>query len=59
MGRAFTDIQAGRSKLRHIEIMRELFRSIILLSPSDIVPCIYIATNKVRAEHNARARRFR
>lgn len=47
VARAFSDVQQGRSKLRHQEIMRELFLSIAVLSPKDLVTCIYLATNRL------------
>jgi DNA ligase-1 len=47
LARAFREIHLTRSKLRHIEVVREFFRAVLERTPSELVPCIFLATNKL------------
>jgi DNA ligase-1 len=47
LARAFREIHQTRSKLRHIAVVREFFRAVLERTPDQLVPCIYLATNKL------------
>ena len=47
LARAFREIHQTRSKLRHIEVVREFFRAVLERTPAELVPCIYLASNKL------------
>lgn len=47
LSRAFREIHLTRSKLRHVEVMREFFRAVLERTPSELVTCIYLASNKL------------
>lgn len=47
LARAFREIHLTRSKLRHIEVVREFFRAVLERTPTELVPCIYLASNKL------------
>jgi DNA ligase-1 len=44
---AFTQVSENRARLRMIDIMSDLYRSIIVLTPDDLLKTIYLSLNKV------------
>lgn len=51
LARAFHEIQETRSKLRHIEVIREFFRSVLARTPDQLVSCIYLAMNRLGPQY--------
>uniref|UniRef100_A0A8C8VPT3 DNA ligase n=1 Tax=Pelusios castaneus TaxID=367368 RepID=A0A8C8VPT3_9SAUR len=45
VARTFERIEEVSARLKNIETLSNLFRSVIALSPSDILPCIYLCLN--------------
>lgn len=47
LARTFEKIESESSRLRMIEILANFFRSVILMSPSDLVACVYLSLNQL------------
>lgn len=47
LARAFQLIEETSGRLRMIEILSNLFRSVIVLSPNDLLPCVYLSLNQL------------
>lgn len=47
LARTFEVIENNSSRLRMIEILANFFRSVILLSPSDLIACVYLSLNQL------------
>lgn len=47
LARTFEVIESNTKRLRMIEILANFFRSVILLSPSDLVACVYLSLNQL------------
>ncbi|XP_074873873.1 DNA ligase 1 isoform X2 [Carettochelys insculpta] len=47
VARTFEQIEEVSARLKNIETLSNLFRSVIALSPSDILPCIYLCLNRL------------
>lgn len=47
LARTFELIEGDSGRLRKIEILANFFRSVILLSPSDLVACVYLSLNQI------------
>ncbi|XP_074978648.1 DNA ligase 1 isoform X3 [Caretta caretta] len=47
VARTFERIEEVSARLKNIETLSNLFRSVIALSPSDILPCIYLCLNRL------------
>lgn len=47
LARTFEVIESNSSRLRMIEILSNFFRSVILLSPSDLIACVYLSLNQL------------
>lgn len=47
LARTFETIEENSSRLRMIEILANFFRSIIVLSPSDLIACVYLSLNQL------------
>lgn len=47
LARTFEKIEAESGRLRMIDILANFFRSVILLSPSDLVACVYLSLNQL------------
>ncbi|XP_064631815.1 DNA ligase 1-like [Lineus longissimus] len=45
--KTFEYIEAQSSRLKNIEMLCNLFRSIIVLSPDDLLPCLYLCLNRL------------
>ena len=44
----FTQIGETTSRTKIIELLRDLLRQVIAFSPKNLLPTVYLATNKVR-----------
>ncbi|MBN3302901.1 DNLI1 ligase, partial [Amia calva] len=47
VARTFEKIEEESARLRIIEMLANLFRSIIALSPADLLPCLYLCLNRL------------
>lgn len=47
LARTFELIEGDSGRLRKTEILANFFRSVILLSPSDLVACVYLSLNQI------------
>lgn len=47
LARTFEAIEEISSRLRMIEVLANFLRSVILLSPSDLVACVYLSLNQL------------
>lgn len=47
LARTFEAIEEISGRLRMIEVLANFFRSVIILSPSDLVPCVYLSLNQL------------
>lgn len=47
LARTFEAIEEVSGRLRMIEILANFFRSVIILSPSDLVACVYLSLNQL------------
>ncbi|KAK1152025.1 DNA ligase 1 isoform X1 [Acipenser oxyrinchus oxyrinchus] len=47
VSRTFERIEEESARLRIIEILSNLFRSIVVLTPSDLLPCLYLCLNQL------------
>lgn len=47
MAKTFETIEGESSRLRMIEILSNFFRSVIVLSPDDLLPSVYLCLNQV------------
>lgn len=47
LARTFEKIEKESGRLRMIEILANFFRSVILLSPSDLIACVYLSLNQL------------
>lgn len=47
LARTFEAVEEVSSRLRMIEILANFFRSVILLSPNDLVACVYLSLNQL------------
>ncbi|XP_030400386.1 DNA ligase 1 [Gopherus evgoodei] len=47
VARTFERIEEVSARLKNIETLSNLFRSVVALSPSDILPCIYLCLNRL------------
>eukprot|EP00002_Diphylleia_rotans_P017338 TRINITY_DN3367_c0_g1_i6.p1 TRINITY_DN3367_c0_g1~~TRINITY_DN3367_c0_g1_i6.p1 ORF type:complete len:425 (+),score=95.60 TRINITY_DN3367_c0_g1_i6:44-1318(+) len=44
---AFDEVEANPGRNKIIEIMRDLYRKIIALTPQDLLPCIYLSVGQI------------
>ena len=47
VARTFEKIEEESKRLKIISTLTNLFRSVILLSPNELLPCVYLCLNKV------------
>ncbi|XP_041095489.1 DNA ligase 1 [Polyodon spathula] len=47
VSRTFERIEEESARLRIVEILSNLFRSIVVLTPSDLLPCLYLCLNQL------------
>lgn len=51
LARTMECIESTKSRLKIIEILSNYFRSVIVLSPQDLLPSIYLCLNKVAPDY--------
>lgn len=51
LAKTFEVIEETSGRLRMIEILSNLFRSLIVLSPNDLLPCVYLSLNQLAPAH--------
>lgn len=47
LAKTFEQIEEISGRLRMIEVLANFFRSVILLSPNDLVACVYLSLNQL------------
>jgi DNA ligase-1 len=47
LARTFEKIEQNTSRLKIIELLRDFFRQVIALTPSDLIYAIYLSINQV------------
>ncbi|OVA08141.1 DNA repair metallo-beta-lactamase [Macleaya cordata] len=51
LARTFDLMEAERGKTKATGILCNMFRSLLALSPEDVLPAVYLCTNKIAADH--------
>ncbi|KAK6927904.1 DNA ligase, ATP-dependent, C-terminal, partial [Dillenia turbinata] len=51
LARTFELLEAERGKIKATSMLCNMFRSLLALSPEDVLPAIYLCTNKIAADH--------
>ncbi|XP_042500637.1 DNA ligase 6 isoform X2 [Macadamia integrifolia] len=51
LARTFDLVEGERGKIKAIGILCNMFRSLLALSPEDVLPAIYLCTNKIAADY--------
>ncbi|KAJ0971603.1 hypothetical protein J5N97_019562 [Dioscorea zingiberensis] len=51
MARTFDLVEREKGKLRTTTMLCNMFRSLIALSPEDVLPAVYLCTNRIAADH--------
>ncbi|XP_021862658.2 DNA ligase 6 isoform X3 [Spinacia oleracea] len=51
LARTFDIVEGERGKIKATSILSNMFRSLLALSPDDVLPAIYLCTNKIAADH--------
>ncbi|XP_050227399.1 DNA ligase 6 isoform X2 [Mercurialis annua] len=51
LARTFDLVEAEKGKIRATSMMCNMFRSLLALSPEDVLPAVYLCTNKIAADH--------
>ena len=54
VARTFEKIEEESKRLKIISTLTNLFRSVILLSPNEVLPCVYLCLNKVSYMYRSR-----
>ncbi|XP_010528512.1 PREDICTED: DNA ligase 6 isoform X2 [Tarenaya hassleriana] len=49
--RTFTLVEGERGKIKAMSMLCNMFRSLLALSPEDVLPAVYLCTNKIAADH--------
>eukprot|EP01137_Pigoraptor_chileana_P008303 Opistho-2@54941 len=52
LSKTFEAIEATTKRLKIIDILSNLFRSVIALTPKDLICCIYLCTNKIAPDYS-------
>lgn len=47
LAKTFEAIEEISGRLKMIEMLANFFRSVILLSPNDLIPCVYLSLNQL------------
>ena len=50
LAKTFERIEEETKRLKIISILTNFFRSVFLISPDEVVPCVYLCLNKVGCE---------
>ncbi|RID55400.1 hypothetical protein BRARA_G02666 [Brassica rapa] len=49
--RTFASVEGERGKIKAMSMLCNMFRSLLALSPEDVLPAVYLCTNKIAADH--------
>ncbi|KAL0801119.1 hypothetical protein Bca101_056295 [Brassica carinata] len=49
--RTFASVEGEKGKIKAMSMLCNMFRSLLALSPEDVLPAIYLCTNKIAADH--------
>ncbi|GAY43819.1 hypothetical protein CUMW_077510 [Citrus unshiu] len=51
LARTFDLVEAERGKIKAMSMLGNMFRSLLALSPDDVLPAVYLCTNKIASNH--------
>uniref|UniRef100_A0A803M488 ATP-dependent DNA ligase family profile domain-containing protein n=1 Tax=Chenopodium quinoa TaxID=63459 RepID=A0A803M488_CHEQI len=51
LARTFDIVEGEKGKIKATSMLSNMFRSLLALSPEDVLPAIYLCTDKIAAEH--------
>lgn len=51
LARTFSLLEDEKGKIKATSILCNMFRSLLVLSPEDVLPAVYLCTNKIAADH--------
>ncbi|WVZ07015.1 hypothetical protein V8G54_020361 [Vigna mungo] len=51
IARTFNLLEGERGKIKATSLLCNMFRSLLALSPADVLPAVYLCTNKIAADH--------
>lgn len=51
LARTFDIVEGEKGKIKATSMLSNMFRSLLALSPEDVLPAIYLCTNKIAADH--------
>ncbi|XP_021737417.1 DNA ligase 6-like isoform X2 [Chenopodium quinoa] len=51
LARTFDIVEGEKGKIKATSMLSNMFRSLLVLSPEDVLPAIYLCTNKIAADH--------
>ncbi|KAI4352147.1 hypothetical protein L6164_006427 [Bauhinia variegata] len=51
LARTFTLLEDEKGKIKATSMLCNMFRSLLALSPADVLPAVYLCTNKLAADH--------
>uniref|UniRef100_A0A1J3IAR9 DNA ligase n=1 Tax=Noccaea caerulescens TaxID=107243 RepID=A0A1J3IAR9_NOCCA len=49
--RTFASVEGEKGKIKATSMLCNMFRSLLALSPEDVLPAVYLCTNKIAADH--------
>ncbi|XP_029127986.1 DNA ligase 6 [Cajanus cajan] len=51
IARTFNLLEGEKGKIKATSLLCNMFRSLLILSPADVLPAVYLCTNKIAADH--------
>lgn len=51
LARTFDLVEAEKGKIKATSMLCNMFRSLLALSPEDVLPAVYLCTNKIASDH--------
>ncbi|KAM7278267.1 hypothetical protein ACFE04_005401 [Oxalis oulophora] len=51
LARTFELVEAEKGKIKATSMLCNMFRSLLVLSPEDVLPAVYLCTHKIAADH--------
>ncbi|KAL2329535.1 hypothetical protein Fmac_017116 [Flemingia macrophylla] len=51
IARTFNLLEGEKGKIKATSLLCNMFRSLLALSPADVLPAVYLCTNKIAADH--------
>ncbi|XP_059449423.1 DNA ligase 6 isoform X2 [Corylus avellana] len=51
LARTFGQLEDEKGKIKATSMLCNMFRSLLILSPEDVLPAVYLCTNKIAADH--------